>query len=115
LIPSVASKAAPSSSITERRLPAAYSRTGSCAVAALATTPIANPASQCAATLLGHTAHVDPAQPFHVARADFLVGERDERDSSLAVLQRRPVPLERDQDVASDRRVEQLAQENTAW
>jgi hypothetical protein len=50
-----------------------------------------------------------------VARADFLVGERDERDSSLAVLQRRPVPLERDQDVASDRRVEQLAQENTAW
>src|SRR5882672_6477401 len=108
-IPSDFSNAAPSSSIAERKLPAAYNRTGSCAIAAPAMMPIAIPASPYAIALLGNTAHVDPAQPLYVARADFLVGERDQRDPSLALAQRRPVALECDEDLASDGRVEQLA------
>src|SRR5690349_15539500 len=109
LIPSDFSKAAPRSSIAERRLPAAYSRTGCCAIAVLATMQIANTENQYAATSLRDTAHVYPAQPFHVPRADFLVRERHERDLSLAVAQRRPVALECDQDIAPDGRIEQLS------
>src|ERR1700675_2096977 len=81
---------------------------GSCAIAALITTPAPSPASQRTAALLGDTAHIDPAQPFHVPGADLLVRERHQRDPSLTVAQRQSVALECDQDAASDRRVEQL-------
>src|SRR5215467_10485803 len=67
--------------------------------------PNANPESQ----LLGDTAHVDPGQPLHMPRARPLVGEGNEGDLTLALPQRGPVALERDQDAAPDGRVEQLS------